>query len=88
MPANSNEPIVVNGNTLPAVLAAGLRYLIATAGTFAVARGWVSAESLPGIATVIATLATVAYGLYKTRQTREHLVVAAQAAPNTVAKVQ
>lgn len=80
-------PIVVNGTTLPTVLAAGLRYLIATGGTFAVAKGWVDAESLPGIATVIVTIATVAYGLWRTHTKQAELITTAEAAPDRVAQV-
>jgi hypothetical protein len=81
-------PIVVNGQSLPAVLAAALRYLIATGGTFAVARGWVDPENIEGIATMLITVATVAYGLYRTRKKQQQLVVAADAAPNSVARVE
>lgn len=87
MASNNNAPIVVNGQTLPGTLAAALRYLIAMVGTFAVARGWVDTAAVDGISTVIVTIATVVYGLWKTRNTREKLVTAAEAAPNSVAIV-
>lgn len=84
----TTQPILVNGETLPAALAAGLRYLIAMLGTYAVGRGWVQPENVEGIATVLLTAATVAYGVWRTRQKQAQLVVAAEAAPNTVARVQ
>jgi hypothetical protein len=81
-------PITVNGTTLPAVAAAGLRYLIATAGTYAVAKGWVDANNIEGIATILITAATVLYGLYRTRSKQAELITTAEAAPDRVAKVQ
>lgn len=80
-------PIVVNGTTLPTVLAAALRYLIATLGTFAVAKGWVDAENIEGIATIGLTIATVAYGLWRTRTKQAELITTAEAAPDRVAQV-
>lgn len=88
MASKPDTPIVVNGTVLPAALAAALRYLITMIGTFAVAKGWVKAENLDGILTVIVTLATVGYGLYQTYRRKADLVTTAEAAPNTVAIVQ
>ena len=82
-----DTPIVVNGTVLPAALAAALRYLITMLGTFAVAKGWVKAENIDGILTVIVTLATVGYGLLKTYRTKANLVTTAEAAPNYIAQV-
>jgi hypothetical protein len=77
--------IEVDPNTVP--LAAGLRYLIAMAGTFAVARGWVDAENVDGIVTAAVTIGTVLYGLWRTHRAKQDLVVAADAAPDRVAIV-
>lgn len=79
------ERIEVSQGTLP--LAAAARYLIVTLGSFAVGRGWVDAEQLPGIATAIVTIGTALYGLYRTYRTKSDLVTTAEAAPNSVAVV-
>lgn len=85
--SNGTPPIVVSDNPLPATLAAFLRYAVGLAGSFAVGRGYVDAESLPGITTIVVTVATVAYGIFRTHQNRKNLIKAADAAPNSVAKV-
>jgi hypothetical protein len=85
--AETQTPITVSGNALPTTLASLLRYLVATLGTFLVAKGYVNAENLDGIATLAVTAATVGYGVYKSHQNRSKLIVAAEAAPNSVAKV-
>jgi hypothetical protein len=77
--------IEVDPNTVPH--AAALRYLIAMGGTFAVARGWVDAENVDGIVTAAVTIGTVLYGLWRTHRAKRDLVVAADAAPNSVALV-
>lgn len=87
MATEKDEPIEVGGMVLPTALAAALRYLITIIGTFAIGRGWVKAEELPGLATMAVTLATVGYGLWKTYSNRSKLVVTAEAAPNDVAVV-
>lgn len=83
--ADYSPPMEVSSNTLPA--AAAFRYLIVTMGSFAVGRGWVQADQLPGIATAMVTIGTAAYGLYQTFRNKQKLVVAAEAAPNSIAKV-
>lgn len=85
MPDYPTPPIEVSSNTTP--FAAAARYLIVTLGAFAVGRGWVKAEELPGIATTLVTVGTVIYGLWRTHKTKQSLVVTADAAPNSVAKV-
>jgi hypothetical protein len=83
--ADFSPPIEVSSNTLP--IASAIRYLIVTVGSFAVGRGWVAADQLPGIATAIVTIGTAAFGLYQNFRTKQKLVVTAEAAPNSVAKV-
>jgi len=82
-----DKPIEISGMTLPATLAALLRYLLATVGSFAVGRGWIPAESVEGIITMIIVIATVAFGLWKTRQKQAQLITAGEHAPNSVAVV-
>ena len=84
---DETPPLIVNGTVLPAALAALLRYAIALVGTYLVSAGAVDEGSLEGITTILITLATVAYGVYRTRKTKAQLVVTAAAAPNSVAQV-
>lgn len=82
-----NQPITVSGTTLPNIAAAGLRYTVATFGSYAIGKGWVEPDQIEGIATAIVTVATVVYGLWRTRKNKQNLIVAAEAAPNAVARV-
>lgn len=84
---DTDQPIIVSGMTLPTVAAAALRYLIVTGGTFAVAKGWVDADNIEGIGTLVVTVATVLYGLWRTRETKSQLITTAEASPNYVAVV-
>lgn len=81
------KPIVVGESALPTTLAAALRYGISILATFLVARGIIPAENVEGVVTMLVTVVTVGYGLYKTYSNRAKLTVAAEAAPNSVAKV-
>ena len=87
VPPLPDNPISVGNEVLPTVMASGLRYMIMMIGSFAVAREWVSPESLPGIATVVITVATFTYGLWRTQQRKNNLITAAAYAPNEVAIV-
>jgi hypothetical protein len=78
-----DTPIEVDAGTVP--VAAAVRYIIAMLGTFAVGRGWVDADNVDGIVTVIITLGTVGYGLWRTHRRKADLVTAASAAPDNVA---
>lgn len=80
-------PIRVNGSKLPAQLSASLRLGIGMLGSYAVGAGWVKPENVDGIATLILTLATVAYGIWRTGHKQSQLITAAEAAPDRVAKV-
>lgn len=79
------RPIQVSASTLPA--AGALRYLLVMLGTFAVGHGWVDAENVEGIVTVVITIGTAIYGLYRTWDTKAKLVVAGNAAPDSVVQV-
>lgn len=81
------KPIEVNEMVLPTTLAAALRYGVAILGTMAVSKGWVDADNVDGIATLLITATTVSYGLWKTHRRKKQLVVVAEAAPNSVAVV-
>ena len=83
----TEQPIVVNHAALPTALGAALRYILGILGPFAVAQGWVDAENIDGIVTLLMSAAVVAYGLYKTYKQKKQLVVTANAAPDSVAVV-
>ncbi len=82
-----DKPIELTDSTLPPTLTAALRYTISLTGTYLVAKGYVDAANVEGILTVIVTVVTVAYGIYRTRENRAKLIVTAAAAPNSVAVV-
>lgn len=74
--ADYQTPIVENTEALPASAAALLRYAIGIAGPWLVAKGYVSADSLPGVVTLIISATTVAYGVYRTHTRQTKLVTA------------
>lgn len=53
---------------LPAGIAAALRYAIAMLMTYLVSSDTISAETAEGIATILVTLAVMAYGIIKTQK--------------------
>ena len=87
MTIDVDKPIVVSGAVLPSTLAAALRYIVALALPFLIERGILPAESTEGVIAIVITIATVAYGLWKTHQRKAQLVTVAEAAPNSVAVV-
>jgi hypothetical protein len=80
-------PIVVNGTTLPATLAAVLRYLVAMAGASLVTSGTLRVDQIEGLVTVVITLATFGYGIWRTNQKQGDLITAARSADDRVAVV-
>lgn len=81
--ADTTGQIVVNTAPLPATYAAGLRYAIAVLGPVVVAKGWIDANSLPGITTLIGAAVTIIYGLWKTHSRQTNLNDAADGKPIT-----
>lgn len=61
---------MAENSTAPAsaATAAFIRQAVLAVGAFAVGRGWVTADQLPGIATILASVGAAAWGLYKTHQ--------------------
>lgn len=57
-----------------AALLAGLRTVVAAAGPFLVAKGWLSADSLPGLLALVTSAVTFGYGVYRTHQRQVVLV--------------
>lgn len=83
----TDKPIEVSDSSLPATIAAGVRYIVAMGVTALVSSGVIPAEQAEGIIGIGIAIATVAYGLWKTNRTKKQLVVTAEAAPNSVAVV-
>lgn len=83
----NDKPIQVSEQTLPATLAAGVRYLVATGVAALVSSDIIPAESAEGIIGIGIAIATVAYGLWKTNRAKKQLIVTAEAAPNSIAVV-
>ena len=82
-----NPPITVNGSTIPATGAALFRYALTILGTWAVAAKWVKPEDVEGIITILATLGTAAYGLWRTNHKQGQLIEIADQVHDSVAKV-
>lgn len=80
-------PIVVNASALPATLASLARTVLTALGTVAVTAGWISAESLPGIVTLILTVASAGYGIWKQFSKSSDLATVAGMVPDSIAKV-
>lgn len=87
MTIDVDKPIIVNGTVLPSTLAAALRYLIALVLPLLIQRGILPAESAEGVIAITITVATVAYGLWKTHQRKSQLITVAEAVDNSVAVV-
>lgn len=93
------RPIEVNPSTLPAQLASAMRVVTVLVGGATAVIGFLSARDLLGliqylrsdeflpVAGAASAAAAFLYGQWKLRHERKKLVVSADAAPNSVAKV-
>lgn len=79
--------ITVNRSPIPATVASALRSVFTMLGTWAVARGWVKPEEVPGLVTIGLTLAAAAYGIWKAHSKSADLATVAHLVPDSVAKV-
>ena len=86
--ADPQTPIIVSDGTATPTLGALLRYLLTAIGAFAIGRGWVTDETMQAITALATVVAPTAYGIYLSWKNKRKLIVAAEAAPNTVARVQ
>lgn len=84
---DTTTPIEISSAVLPSVAAAGLRTAVAVIGPSLIASGYLPAGSLEGVTTIVITVASIAFGLWKTHQRKSQLIVAATAAPDSVAVV-
>lgn len=88
MATNPTVPIEVNPNPLPASLATLLRYVLTFVGGLAVSKGVLPADSdVNELVGAVVAVAATAYGIWRTIRNKKELVVAAEAAPNSVATV-
>lgn len=85
--ADQTTPIVVNDGTTTPTLGALLRYILTAVGAFAIGRGWVTDETMQAITALVTVVAPSAYGIYLSFKNKKKLLVAAEAAPNSIAKV-
>lgn len=83
----TNQPIIVNDGTAGASLGATLRYLLTAAGSFAIGKGWVTGETMQAITALVTVVAPTVWGIYRALSNKKKLIVAADAAPNSVARV-
>ncbi len=61
---------------VPAATMAMVRIVIVAAGSYAVGRGWVDEGSVEQIATLVITVGTGLWGLYKTFKRQKQITVA------------
>ena len=80
-------PIRVRASSIPATAAAAARLILQWAVAFALGKGWIAADDVQGIVALGAALIAMVWGVEKTRSRHRKLVTAAEAAPNSVAKV-
>lgn len=82
-----SSPITVNPSPLPAGLWALARTLLTAFGTIAVSVGWIKAESLPGIVTLVLTVGSAAYGIWKHFDKSADMIVMEPYVPDSIAQV-
>lgn len=80
-------PITVNPDPMVSQLATAGRYLLTIIGGYAIARGWLDAGAVEFVTAIALTIVPLAYGVWRTYRERRLLVVAANAAPDQVARV-
>jgi hypothetical protein len=83
-----NDPIIVNGNIVPAALFTLLRQIVLTASGYFLGKGSLDGEVAEAAAWVLVFAGTLAYGQIKGWLERRELIAVAEAAPDSVAVVQ
>lgn len=83
----SQLPIAVNPSPLPSMGWTAFRQLLSVGGAAAVAAGWIRAESLEGIVTLLMALASLAYGQFKARKHNQEKLTLARNVPDSIAQV-
>lgn len=81
------DPITVNASALPATLASAARSILVMLGTWAVARGWITADHLEGYIASAMIVATAVYGVWKAFSKSSDLAAVASMVPDSIAKV-
>ena len=81
------DQIIVDPNSVPKAVMTGAQYLVAMATSFALGRGWLSADAVAQIALALPGIVAVAWGIYKTWKNNEQKKVMADHVPDAVAVV-
>ncbi len=81
------EPILVSDQTAAGAILTALRYLITALGGFFVSRGAISDDTLQMILGIVGAVAPNLIGVFLSIRNKRKLITAAEAAPNSVAKV-
>lgn len=84
---NPNPPIVVDSNQLPSIIGTNLRYALTAIGGMLAQHGWIMGSTWATISGAILSAAPWVYGVILTYVNKKKLIVTANAAPNSVAKV-
>ena len=80
-------PMTVQADPIVEQLGTAGRYLLTIIGGYAIANGWLDAGAVEFITAIALTIAPLAYGVWRTWRERRRLVVAANAAPDSIAVV-
>lgn len=81
------DPILVSDSTAPAAILTAVRYVITAVGGYLVSRGAITADTLQMILGVVGAVAPNLIGVFLSIRNKRKLITAAEAAPNSVAKV-
>lgn len=63
------------------------RYLLTAGGSYALGKGWIDGELLQLLTGLVAVVAPIVWGIYKTWTNKKQTIVLADAAPSKVAQV-
>lgn len=80
-------PMEVTDNTLVGQLTTLARYILTSFGSYALGKGWIDDELLQLLVGLTAVVVPTAYGVYKSYTNKTRLIIAADAAPDNIAKV-
>lgn len=84
---NAPSPITVNRSPAPAMVGAAFRQLVLVLGPVFVAMGWLPADRIEGIATLVGTVVAFLWGQWKTWSRHDDTVSLAGMVPDEIAKV-
>lgn len=87
MSNDTTPPLIVTDSTLEGQITTLVRYILTTAGGYALGKGWIDDDLLVVLTGLLTVAAPTAYGVYKTYTSKRRLIVAAEAAPDDKAVV-